>query len=403
MKVVHIQNSMSISGNAAYRLSCYMRKEGIDSLVLNISAGPVLPNVYTLTHSKTRRITAAINRINRYYKLRRKKQNTYFFTPLPIFGYGISSNKLLIEADVIYIHWIAGILSIQDIRDILNLGKPVIFFMHDMWDFTGGCHHSFTCYQYNTGCKNCEMFNNNSTPQRQICRLQQLFTNRHNIAFVSPSQWMSDCARKSITTQGCIVTTIPNLVDVNVFRPINREYAKIQLGLPTDKKIITFGCQLGTKNHYKGWVYLRDAINKINRKDIHIVVYGSDNNSGVSHEIDAPITFLGHINDELTLALVCNATDVYVSPSLAESFGLSFLENILCGTPVVGFNNTAIGEIIKHKINGYLAQNKDATDLAEGIKFLLDKSLDVKSSDYSPANVIHQHLHLIDTLMRECK
>ena len=390
---------MSISGNAAYRLSCYMRKEGIDSSVLNINSGPDLKNVYLHRHKKQNVFISAINKINRTYKLRGKKADSYYYSPFPLLGHNIHKNRIVVEADIIYIHWIAGILCISELRNLLSLGKPVIFFMHDMWNFTGGCHHSFSCNQYQTGCKECNMFIDNNVPRKQIEILSSLLSNKKNVAFVSPSKWMANCARKSIVTKGCFVTNIANVVDVHIFKSMDRKKAKIDLGLPLDKKIITFGCQAGTQNKYKGWSYLRDSIRNLDRDDIHIVVYGSNDDEETRNQISLPMTFLGYIDDERKLATICNATDVFVSPSLAESFGLTFLENILCNTPVVGFDNTAIGEVIQHKKNGYLANNKDVVDLREGIIYLLDNKLPSHVTAYNPSQIINQHVQLMETLL----
>nr|WP_321376028.1 glycosyltransferase [uncultured Bacteroides sp.] len=398
MKVVHIQNSMSISGNAAYRLSCVMRNEGIDSSVLNISSGPNLENVYINMPSKKCFLASIVNKINRNFKLKGKIEGSYYYSPLPVIGRNIAKNSLIKEADVIYIHWIAGILSTEDIQDLISMKKPVIFFMHDMWDFTGGCHHSFSCNQYKTGCKHCEMFNDNNNPRKQIECLRNLYLNKKDVAFVSPSKWMADCAKSSNAIAGNIVTNISNIVDVDVFKPMNKLQAKQSLGFSLSKKIITFGCQAGTKNKYKGWDYLRSAINSIDREDIQIVVYGSDGNQETREQINSPITFLGYINDESKLATICNATDVFVSPSLAESFGLTFLENILCGTPVVGFDNTAIGEIIIHGVNGYLARNKDSNDLKNGINYILDHTFKIDTHNYNPSSIIQQHIDIIEKI-----
>ncbi len=399
MKVIHIQNSMSVSGNAAYRLSCSMRDNGIESNVLNISSGPNIQNVYLHSRNKQPLLVLILNKINRVCKLHRKKNNSYFYNPLPLIGRCIHKNRLVKEADVIYIHWIAGILSINDLENIINLQKPVIFYMHDMWSFTGGCHHSFSCKQYELDCSDCPMFLRSNSPKNQIENLRKLFSKKRNVAFVSPSRWMADCARNSIVTKGCLVTNIANVVDNKIFRPRDKKQAKIELGLPLDKKIITFGCQAGTNNKYKGWDYLREAIDNLQRDDIHIVIYGTNDDVETRNQINVPLTSLGYINDERKLAKICNATDVFVSPSLAESFGLTFLENILCKTPVVGFNNTAIGEIVQHKKNGYLAKNQDAKDLKDGISYVLNHELFIDVNYYNPQDIINKHSQLMDYLL----
>lgn len=140
-------------------------------------------------------------------------------------------------------------------------------------------------------------------------------------------------------------------------------------------------------------------MSKLSRQDVHIVVYGSDENKDSGLEIKYSITNLGKITEEEKLAQICNATDVFVSPSLAESFGLTFLENILCNTPVVGFDNTAIPEIVKSGVTGYLASNRNSDDLAFGIDKLLSSNL-VPHIEYSSSEIVGMHKEVINTLFK---
>ena len=68
-------------------------------------------------------------------------------------GCDLSKENDIREADFIYLHWInMGMLSIYDVERILKLGRPVFWFMHDMWPLTGGCHHAFDCTKYLEKC-----------------------------------------------------------------------------------------------------------------------------------------------------------------------------------------------------------------------------------------------------------
>lgn len=400
MKIIHIQNGMSPAGNAAYRLSCSMRSFGLDSEVLTLYKCSDHKYVHYHPEERGYILRKLVNRISNKLKLKDKIPNTYFYRVLPLIGRRLAQNNIIRNADVIYVHWVAGAISAADISSLIELGKPIIFFMHDMWSFTGGCHHSFNCIKYIDGCIGCPMFRRvSTTPTNEVKRLIRAYGNTKNMAFVSPSIWMAECAKKSLVLKNQRVLTIPNLLNEQIFKPANKQHSKKLLGLPLDRKIISFGCQAGTNNKFKGWEYLRDAINSLNRADIHIVIYGSCEDPQTRNQVKYPISFLGHIADESKLALICNATDVFVSPSLAESFGMTFMENILCNTPVVGFNNTAIPEIVKTGINGYLAENKNSTDLAKGIEYLLDFDIIPHDRDvYSQKNIIQKHLELIHEL-----
>ena len=401
MKIIHIQAGMSPAGNAAFRLHALMKKEGIKSSILLWKPTSFNRNdIQAIGKSSSGLIYRGINAIKNILITKLKKPNTYFYSSMP----RITSNNILpyiYDADIIYLHWIAGnFLSTKDIKKIAKLGKPVIFFMHDMWTMTGGCHHSFDCKEYENGCKRCCLFPQKANFARiESKKKQKLFTQFNNLYFVSPSEWMANCAKRSYILKSKPVFQIPNVIDEEVFKPINKKTARYILNLPQDKFIITFGCIAGTKNPWKGWDYLRDAINLLKLPDIHLVIYGSDYDENTVKQLQYPITFLGPILDEYVLSLICNSSDLFVSPSLAESFGLTFLENILCGTPVIGFDCTAIPEIVKTNQTGYLAQYKNKKDIVKGITLLHErKGLFTPKIKYLSNDVIKMHLDLINSI-----
>lgn len=76
------------------------------------------------------------------------------------------------------------------------------------------------------------------------------------------------------------------------------------------------------------------------------------------------------------------------------------MENLLCNTPIIGFDVSAVPELIKHKKNGYLAKLKDAEDLANGIKYLIENRnvLNI-DANYSSNRVIERHFDVWNEIM----
>ena len=105
--------------------------------------------------------------------------------------------------------------------------------------------------------------------------------------------------------------------------------------------------------------------------------------------------------DEYSLTLLYNAVDVYVTSSLAESFGQTIIEAQACGTIPVGFDLGGIPDIIEHEKTGYLAREKDIEDLKDGILWALSHSedeaikknmIDSVSNKFSYKIVTEQHM-----------
>lgn len=411
-KIVHLQSLVSYHGNAPYRMHEAMLKFGIDSKMIAY-------NTHRIQNNKFYRYSGLIKILKTqiYYKIQKyieskKNPNTYLFSYPKFIGNNVSNHFMLKEADVIYLHWIVGgFLNFKNIEQILRMGKPIVFFMHDMWTLTGGCHHSFECNNYKTNCEYCPIFKNDrryTLASEEFKIKKELFSRFDNVYFLSPSEWLLSCAKDSGFLIDKPIFHIPNILDEELFKPFEKKIAKQILNINDDVLTISFGCVAGKNNIFKGWHYLEQALNIIyngNKKlKISLIIYGSDYDQLTVDALPYPIKFMGQINDETTMVILNNATDLFVSPSLAESFGLTFLENIMCGTPVVGFKVGGVPEIIEHKINGYLAEYKSSEDLAKGILFCLSNQLIFKRPEqYFTNQTINKHLNFINSIVQTKK
>ena len=170
-----------------------------------------------------------------------------------------------------------------------------------------------------------------------------------------------------------------NCLDTDLYSPIDKALARAQLNLPQDlsQKIILFGAINATLDPRKGFSLLLDALKYLAQKNllenIHLVVFGGSLNVS-DLGIGIKLFNLGPIHDHSTLRTIYSAADVMVVPSTEEAFGQTASEAMACGTNVVGFLNTGLTDIIDHKLNGHLAKPKDATDLANGIVWVLENA-----------------------------
>ena len=329
MKIIHI-NTHDTSGGAAIatkRLHLAMLRNGIDSTML----------VYTRATGRypAIEICAATNGVffkfckhilnlnlrilNKLLSPFAKQINKYkpeygLFSYAITHGVDISKHPLVLSADVIYLHWInEGFLSLKNIRNILLLDKPVVWFMHDMWPITGGCHHSFECNKYQSQCYACPAFENpicKDSAHKQHNAKLVLFSKFKNISFIAPSKWLANCAKNSMLCKNKSVTHMPNLLDTNISKPLSKQTAKEILNLPLDSKVIAFGANDATNNPYKGWRYLQNALHKIKARNVIVLVFGSLYTEGISKVIPFPVYFLGNLHDDYSLMLAYSAADV---------------------------------------------------------------------------------------------
>lgn len=298
------------------------------------------------------------------------------------YGIDISKHPVVIEADIIYLHWINLFINFHVLKKILKTGKPVFWFMHDMFAITGGCHHSFDCANYQTQCGKCPYHGSGISftdiSRRQFKQKWNIYNQFDNLAFITPSEWLFDCAQKGRLTRNKRIYHIPNLIDSDVFRPLNKDVARQLFSLDIGKKIIGFGADSALTNYYKGWAYLSEALQILSKdgllKDIpvEVLVFGSSYVKEIAENIPFPVRFLGKLSDEYSIVMIFNCMNVFVIPSLADNFPNTVLESIACDIPVVGFNVGGIPDMVNQN-TGYLAKYKDSEDLAQGISLILKK------------------------------
>lgn len=277
------------------------------------------------------------------------------------------------EADVVHLHWInQGLLSVNEIERIVASGKKMIWTLHDMWPFTGICHYAGTCSKYTEGCGSCFYLispSENDLSHRIFVKKQKAYTNG-KISFVACSNWLKNLAESSPLTRGHPVIAIPNTIDTKEYSSKDKKAIRKKMNLPKDKKIVLFAA-VKTSDKRKGMDYLAEASRLMtgHSGNILFLVAGA-NGREIAKQLALPAHCTGYVSPE-KMPEIYNAADLFVAPSLQENLPNTVMEAMACGTPCVGFNTGGIPEMIKHRQTGYVAEYKNAEDLAKGILWTL--------------------------------
>lgn len=294
-------------------------------------------------------------------------------------GTNISSNYLITDADLLHLHWTnSGFLSINNLKQLIDLKKPVVWTLHDMWAFTGGCHYAGDCDHYLIECGNCPMLKDaspNDISRKGWRRKKELYQKADNLVFVTCSSWLAGIARKSALLKNFRIEAIPNPIDTDIFAPQNRAGARRKWGFDDTSKIILFGAA-NIMHTRKGIAYLVEALERIKTEhpemaNIEVVIFGKNKGFDVS-QIPFKVTQLGIIKQQHQLAEIYSMADVYVLPSLEDNLPNMVMEALACGTPVVAFETGGIPEMVEHEQNGYLARYKSSEDMAKGMHYVLN-------------------------------
>ena len=367
MKIVHISYSDKKGGAAiaAFRHHESLLKAGFNSSMLVLDK---ISDAKTIEQYKPSFINKWLPKIMNRFVF---KVSRYYATwSCSLLGNDLSKNSLVSDADVIILHWVnLNTLSLSSISKILKTGKPVYWFMHDMWPITGGCHHSFNCTKFTTHCQACPLYDQNTGSKKvkdlsywQFENKIKYLSNYTNLIFMTPSKWLAELVKKSSIFNSNKVEVIRNVLDTNEFVIKNKVDSRKRLGLPQDKKLLLFGAD-NISSPYKGWTQLQMAL-KDSIKDVEAVVYGSTP-ANLQSQLGIKIHTVGHITDTSKLVDLYNSCDLFVTPSLADNYPNVLIEAMACGLPCVGTNVGGIPEIITSK-TGKLVK-ADCSDLRKTI------------------------------------
>ncbi len=376
MKILHI-STHDINGGAAraaYRLHTGLQDIGLQSQMLvqekySNDKTVIAPKIRLFQGIAKAKLTVESLPL----KLYRQKKNTPFFTQwLPD---RVIPKVAQINPDIINLHWISG--GFMQIETFAKLKRPLVWTLHDMWGFTGGCHVTGECDRYKISCGACPQLNsgNEWDLSRWVWQRKVKAWKNLNLTLVSPSSWLAQCARSSSLFQNLRIEVIPHGLDTQKYRPINQHFAREALNLPQDKKLILFGAIEATSDRNKGFHLLQPALQELSKSgwkdDLEVVIFGASQPENPP-DLGFKTHYLGHLHDAISLATVYSAADVMLVPSLQESFGQTASESFACGTPVVAFNATGLKDIVDHQQNGYLAKPYEVEDFAKGITWVLE-------------------------------
>lgn len=360
---------------AAYRLMEALNKEGAHATMLVLDKKLSHPHILQAGHPIPNKLRFVAERATIFRQNGFSRKNLFDIS-IANTGVSIVEHPESKKADVIHLHWInQGMLTIKEIGKILASGKKVVWTMHDMWPFTGICHHAGACTHFHAACGQCPYLQSPSEKDISFSTFlrKQAAYSLGRIHFVACSNWLKDLAEKSPLTSAHKISSIPNPINTTIYRLQDKTSLRKLMSLPLDKKIILFAAAK-VSDKRKGIDYLIEASEIMSkRKDDYLfLIVGSDSEE-IIKQLALPAQNAGYIPSE-QMPEMYNVADVFVTPSLQENLPNTIMESMACGTPCVGFNIGGIPEMIDHKQNGYVARYKDAEDLANGLWWVLQNA-----------------------------
>ncbi len=307
--------------------------------------------------------------------------------------------------DIIHLHNIHGsYINIKILFKFLKkYNKPVVWTLHDCWTYTGHCAH-FTakgCEKWKTRCFKCpqkhlyprSLFLDRS--KRNYRLKKKLFTSLDKVTLITPSQWLADVSKQSFLGKYNI-QPIPNGVDLEVFKPTEGDFRQ-KYGLEDKKIILGVASAWGKNKGVDEFAALSQSLD-----DSYKVVM-----VGVKDEMVATlpkeILTISRTHDVKELAEIYTAADVFLNPSRQETMGLTTVEAMACGTPVVTSNLTAVPEVVDEN-SGIVCENLELDTIKTAIFEVLGRDYPKtrkRAEEYEKIAQYQKYISVYESMFKE--
>lgn len=348
MKIWHLTKTLSGgAGQYSLRLSNALRAAGVESTVL-VAEGIHGEGVEVLRRvdSPSRRLVARgfrslSHRIScsAFQSLRGLE---FYDAPQPVQ-----------TGDIVHLHGMTGWIGMAGLRRLIPSGARVFWTAHDLWMLSGGCVVYRGCDEFRHCCSACPILR---PPWKMLARSElrkkQAFVNSFQIRPIANSQWMADRVRES-TLFGRFerIPIIPPIVDAHYLAKDIPDLRR-ELGIPMGRKVISLGARsLDDKCKGIPEFLLQLSRNPELADKLTVLLFGPGN---IEIPANLDVRLLGNLPDPRELAKVYRTSNVYVSSSFMETFGMTLVEAQACGTPVIAFDVGGIRDAVNPTLHSIL-------------------------------------------------
>jgi glycosyltransferase involved in cell wall biosynthesis len=137
----------------------------------------------------------------------------------------LASKVAKLNPDIVHLFWVNG--GFFRIETLKTIKQPIVWTLHDMWPFTGGCHYDEECGKFQQSCGKCPVLHSERERDlsRRVWERKRMSWEGVPIVVVATSHWLADMARSSSLFRNQRVEVIPNGIDTEKYKPLNKEVA----------------------------------------------------------------------------------------------------------------------------------------------------------------------------------
>lgn len=332
------------------------------------------------------------------------------------YGLEISDMDCYAASDIVHYHLLYNnFISLLDLPMLMNK-KTSVWTIHDPWIVTGNCIYPLECSRWKIGCGKCKNLDNmghrflemHEDNTEQMWQLKKYILSRINPTIVISSEFMRNYITKSpLTRHFTDIVKIPFGIKLTQNKEQNRSKMRKRFALTDETFLIGFRSEA---NDIKGCSLLYEALKYISKKEkVTLITVGS---GAIPEYIKEKykIIELGWVNDEKIMKQFFCSCDLFVMPSLAESFGLMAIEAMSAGVPVVCFQGTVVEELIQAPRCGLAVEYKSIGGLTQALEYMMqNKDIAIRkgeagrelvSREYTYEKYVDRHIQLYERLYK---
>ena len=392
MKIYHVVFSTSGgAGISATRLCEQQKIAGIDAELISLTNG----NISSVIFRYPRTVLLALFD---FFIVRSNTQD-------PLFSLYRNrsirklSKKLSKKECVIHLHWHVGMIDVSKLIYKDNNIKQVVVTLHDMWFFTGGCHQSLECQEFESSCTNCPQVRKAFQKSVNLQQSKKVESTKHlpNFVAIAPSQWIASKAQQSATLKHISIFVIPNVLDISIFKPGNREVPRKSL-LLENKEFVIGVCAKDLSDPIKQCKEILKVCERFQSSNpqIQVVMLALGGRSEFLTSDVLRIVKTGEIASSQLMVSGFQAMDVLIVASQIETAPTIINEASSCGTPVITVANGGSAEGVIHNSTGKIVSS--IQDLPNALdEFYSDRaSIDYSTNSRTLAEKTFSHHELMN-------
>lgn len=262
-----------------------------------------------------------------------------------------------------------------------------VWTFHCEFMYTGKCGYSYGCEKWKSECGHCLNLKDYPTSilfdftKKMFNAKKEIFKDFNNLIIATPSKWLANRVKQSFLKEKEIVVVHNGIDTKNIFHPRGFEHLKKKHNIKNEKIVLAVAPDIMCDR--KGGRYVLELAKEMKDENVKFILIGV---TDLNEKFDENIIALGRTENQMELSEYYSLANVFVICSKKETFSMTCIESLSCGTPVVGFKAGAPETIALKEYSDFV----DYGDI-EKLEKLINKWLSKrKEYNYNLSEIAHE-------------